>query len=231
MAAVMDFLHVLWDRSPELIFDLIKLSDLCEVESFLISDYFPQLPLSDIIGLNAETEIRPWLAQYLSSVIVKNVSVIVRDTSQENKIVAVSINDLSCANPPKDGVDLLSFSDPSHRPKWTAICELLRDLYVNVDFDPYDPVLSFNLVGVAKNYAHRGLATKLIDIVVKIAKGRRIRLIKNEVVNEYLANAHFEAGFIVVKQINYQFYSKDGRKPFVTDSVHNKIRLMVKIID
>lgn len=232
MAAVTDFLHMLWDRCPELVFDLVRPVDIEEVTDFLLDEYFPHLPLTKITELNIQLEIRPWIGQYLASVIQKNVSVLVRDTSRSKRIVAACINDITYRFPQKGEIDLFSFKDPIVRPNWSKICQLLEDLYVDVRFDE-DPVLSFNLVGVAQGYGHRGLATKLIDVVEKIAKGRRIGLIKNDTVNEYMANAHFQAGFIVAKEINYQFYAKDGGKfdrPFITDSIHNKIRLMVKKI-
>lgn len=232
MAAVTDFLHMIWDRHPELVFDLVRPADVEEVAKFLLDEYFPQLPLTKITGMNNESEISPWIGKYLASVIPKNVSVLVRDTSRAKRIVAVCINDITYKYPARDEMNLLSFDDPITSPNWSKICQLLKDLYADIHFDE-DPVLSFNLVGVARGYSHRGLATKLIDIIEKIAKGRRIHLIKNDTVNEYMANAHFEAGFIVAKEINYQFYMKDVanlKRTFLTDSIHNKIRLMVKRI-
>lgn len=230
MAAVGDFLHFPWERSPELIFDLVRPRDVKEVEAFIVDDYFGQLPLTAITGMNVEGEIQPWIGKYLGHVIEKNVSILVRDSSRDNRIVATAINNIQYKDAARDEMTMASFADAAARPCWTAICQLIDDLNRHVEFDQ-DPVLAFNFVGVAQDYGHRGLAKKLTDVAVRVAKGRNIKAVKNEVVNEYLANAMFEAGFVVAKQIGYQFYTRNGTKPFVTDSIHDKIRLMVKLIE
>ena len=232
MTAVTGFLHKIWDRSPELVFDLVRPADIEEVAIFLLKDYFPHLPLTEITEMSVELEIRPWIGKYLASVVQKNVSVLVRDTSRNKTIVAVCINDITYRYSARDDINLFSFTDPVVSPNWTKICQLVKDLYTDIHFDE-DPILSFNLVGVAPGYSHRGLATKLIQIIEEIAKGRRIHLMKNEVVNEYLANTYFEAGYVMAKEIKYEFYGKEGEIPersFFTNSIHNNIRLMVKKI-
>ena len=220
-------LPVNYDRFPELVFDTAKPSDLEEITNFIIVEFFGQLPLTTVPALDVDREIGPWIGKYLNHLIQKNMSIIVRDKRQSNRIAAASINDIDRKNRAETDFGLESFSSAEDTPSWFKICQLLHDVHRDVEFD-HDPILSIDLLCVAKDYGGRGLSSLCVDLSCQVAKQNGLMLVKAEVVNAYLARGLTKAGFCVAKEIRYKYYTKNGEKPILTDSVHDSIRYMVK---
>ena len=129
------------DGSPNLIFDLAGPSDVKELSNFIMDEFFHRFPLRNV--LDVEKEVRPWIGQYIDHVSKKEFSIILRDITNENRIVAAAINDLDYKDRIEEDISLVSFADPIERPGWQKICRLLVELHLDLNCDP---VLSIDLM-------------------------------------------------------------------------------------
>ena len=214
------------DGFPDLIFHLAGAEDVEELTKFIMTEFFYRFPLKDAAGFDVDKEIRPWIGKYISHVCSKNFSIILRDTSQGNRISAACINDIDCKNRPDDDIGLVSFNDPMERPGWNKICQLLDELHVGMDLAE-DPILSIDLQAVGENYANRGLSSHCTKLTIQLAKSRGMQSIKVEAVNEFMALTLAKVGFELAKEIDYNQFQINGEIPFATKSIHQKARLFI----
>ena len=219
-----------WDALPQVKFDLLQRPDVDVAVDFIVDHYFTQLPLTESLRLDVENEVRPWLNEYVGHVMGHQLSLIVRQCDDHNQIVALVLNNLHAKHPHSGDLTQISFADPGKRPVWSVYCKLMEDIRRHVQFDQ-DPLISMEFVTVSKQWSNRGLATRCVDIVHDLAKKRNIHLITAEVANEFLAKVLAKEDFGDAQVINLNYYHQHGKKPFVTDSVHDKIRLMYKIVE
>lgn len=137
--------------TDDLVFGVARTQDIPELIEFLAQEYFNRFPPADILHLQVEKEVRPWLGEYVANVVSKGCSIIVRDPARSNRIAAAAINDIITKDRSKEDISLLSFNDPNRWPNWAKYCQLLDVLYADVKFDRY-PVLSLDLMTVRQDY-------------------------------------------------------------------------------
>ena len=240
------------DKTIEgLVFSVAGTGDVPELIEFLAEEYFNRFPPADILHLEVEKEVRPWLGEYVANVVSKDCSILVRDPAHSNRIAAAAVNDIICEDRPKEDIGLLSFNDPDRCPNWAKYCQLLDVLYTDVKFDRY-PVLSLDLMTVGRDYEvifvflviefivviellriasmtqGHGLASECVSATIRQAQQRNIDMIKAEAFNQFMAKALNKVGFDLVKAVNYNFYvNRSGEKPYSTDSIHNKAQIFV----
>ena len=219
-----------WPSLPELNFDVLKSSDTEEATEFIINEFFPQFPMTASLLLDVEKEIRPWLKGYVQHVIDKQLSLVVRDDSDQCRIVALVLNNLFKKKPLEENLTQSSFVDAIKRPIWTKICRLCEDIHGNIGLEQ-DPFICMEFVTVKKELGQHGLASKCAEVTLDMAKKNGIQLVTAEVVNEYLAKGLKKEQFQVAHEINLNFYVQNGEKPFASDTIHNKMYLFVKCVD
>lgn len=220
---------IVCDGYPELIFDLAGADDVQLLTEFIMKEFFHRFPLKD--NWDVEKELRPWIGQYISHVCSKGVSIILRDTNNNNRIAAAAINDIDYKNRPEDDISLVSFADPIERPGWQNICDLLEILHEGMNLDG-DPVLSIDLMTVGQDYAKRGLSTQCTKLTVMLAKCKGLQSIKVEAVSEFMAHVLAKGGFQMIKEIDYNRLEINGKMPFATEDIHRYARLYIlKIAD
>lgn len=137
--------------SKKLIFSVASSSDVPELIEFIIEEFFTRFPLTDILRLQVEEEVRPWFGQYVSHIVSKDCTVLVRDPVMNNRIAAASINDIVCQDRSEEDISIVSFNNPDRWPAWAKFCQLLGILHADVKFDHY-PVLSLDMMTVGKYY-------------------------------------------------------------------------------
>ncbi|KAK4010417.1 hypothetical protein OUZ56_019559 [Daphnia magna] len=220
---------IVCDGYPELIFDLAGADDVQLLTEFIMKEFFHRFPLKD--NWDVEKELRPWIGQYISHVCSKGVSIILRDTNNNNRIAAAAINDIDYKNRPEDDISLVSFADPIERPGWQNICDLLEILHEGMNLDG-DPVLSIDMMTVGQDYAKRGLSTQCTKLTVMLAKCKGLQSIKVEAVSEFMAHVLVKGGFQMIKEIDYNRLEINGKMPFATEDIHRYARLYIlKIAD
>jgi len=128
---------------PNLIFDLVGPSDVNEVSEFVMQEFFHRFPLRDV--LHVETEIRPWIGQYIAHVCSKNFSIVLRDLHRGYRIIAAAINDVDHKERQEKDINLFTFADPVLRPGWHKICTLLSKLNKGLTYS-IDPILSMDIM-------------------------------------------------------------------------------------
>lgn len=213
--------------SKELEFSVANCEDVSELIEFIVCEFFTRFPLTEILRLQVEVEVRPWLGQYVAHIVSKNCTVLVRDQAHNNRIAAAAINDIVNQDRSEEDISLVSFNNPEQWPAWGRICQLLDILHTDVQFDRY-PILSLDLMTVGRDYAGQGLSKECANATIRQAQLRNIAMVKVEAFNNFMAKGLSTIGFELVKTVNYNFYANNnGEKPYATDSVHNKAQLFV----
>lgn len=212
---------IVCDGFPNLIFHLVEPHDVPQLTEFIMTEFFHRFPLKDT--LEVEKEIRPWIGQYISHVCSKNVSIFLRDTSNNNRIAAAAINDIDHKTRPIEDISLVSFADAIERPGWQNVCDLLEMLHEGFNFDD-DPILSIDLMTVGEDYTKRGLSAQCVQLTIKLAISKGLHSIKVEAVNEFMALVLAKIGFQLIKEIDYNQLEINGKIPFATKSIHQYAR-------
>ncbi|KAI9559211.1 hypothetical protein GHT06_016000 [Daphnia sinensis] len=209
---------IVCDGYPDLIFDLAGADDVQQLTEFIMKEFFHRFPLKD--NWDVEKELRPWMGQYIGHMCSKGVSIILRDTTNNNRIAAAAINDIDYKNRAEDDISLVSFTNPIERPGWQNVCDLLEILHegMNLDDDP--------------DYVKRGLSTQCAKLTVMLAKSKGLQSIKVEAVSEFMARVLAKIGFQMIKEIDYNCLEINGEIPFATEDIHRYARLYIlKIAD
>lgn len=128
---------------PNLMFDLVGPSDVNEVCEFVMNEFFHRFPLKDV--LHVETEVRPWIGQYIAHVSSKNISIVLRDVHRGYRIIAAAINDVDYKGRQEEDINLFTFADPDLRPGWYTICSLLSKLNEGLSYN-VDPIISMDII-------------------------------------------------------------------------------------
>lgn len=219
--------------NDNLTFDTIGIEQLDEVVEFLMKYFFPTVPIGNIVNMDVEVEVRPWVHRFISSVLRQGHSLAVRDASARNQLAAVSLSQLEVQSAVDIGPSLMDCVDPEKHPLMLMNVYFLEELAGDVDFFHrygVERVVDITMLAVNTAYASRGLATQLIQLTVSRARCQLdVSVFKTEAVSEYAARAHFKAGFQTIHQIHYDDFVYEGDKPLagLVETDHKTGRLMV----
>ena len=128
---------------PNLMFNLVGPGDVNEVCEFVMNEFFHRFPRKDV--LHVETEVRPWIGQYIAHVSSKNMSIVLRDVYCGYRIIAAAINDVDYKERQEDDTNLFTFADPNLHPGWYTICSLLSKLNEGLSYN-VDPIISMDII-------------------------------------------------------------------------------------
>ncbi|EFX72904.1 hypothetical protein DAPPUDRAFT_253707 [Daphnia pulex] len=207
---------------PNLIFDLVGPTDVNEVCEFVMNEFFHRFPLKDV--LHVETEVRPWIGQYIAHVTSKNISIVLRDVLRGYRIIAVAINDVDYKERQEKDINLITFADPNLRPGWFTICSLLSKLNEGLSYN-VDPIISMDIIAIGESYCNQGLAYLCTQVTIELAEARGIHLIRIEVVNDFMSAMFASLGFQKIREIDMNELIIGGEKPFAVTDFTQKARM------
>jgi len=219
--------------SDNLVFDTIGMEHLDEVVEFLMKYFFPTVPIGNIVDMDVEVEVRPWVHRFIGGVLKQDQTLCIRDASNQNQLAAVCLVQLEVKSATDSGPSLMDCVDREEHPLMLMNVVFLEALANDVDFfQQYgvERVLDITMLAVNPAYASRGLATQLIQSAVSRARCQLdVSVFKTEAVSEYAARAHFKAGFQTIHQIQYDHFVYEGDKPLaaLVETDHKIGRLMV----
>jgi len=212
---------------------LMSIEDVTDVTEFLLDHFFTEEPLGKSINLDVGAEVRPWLAAVVAHQVHENISIVIRNCDS-GQLVGVCLNDVEHAvDDAQDHVSIFSSVDEQLHPAMWKITQLLRDLVKDVDLFArfrVDTYVLLQILCVHPHYAGRGLARKMIDATLTLARDAGHALVVSEATSRYSAAAFIKAGFSVENTIEYADYSLDRvEHPFARNTgVHTNARLMIK---
>ena len=220
--------------NDNLVFDSIGMDHLDEVVEFLMKHFFPTVPIGNIVDMDVEVEVRPWVHRFIGGVLQQGQSLGIRDASARNQLAAVCLVQLEVKSAALDsGPSLMDCVDPQKHPLMLMNVVFLEALAGDVDFFHrygVERVIDITMLAVNPSYASRGLATQLIQLTVSRGQCQHdVSVFKTEAVSEYAARAHFKVEFQAIHQIHYGDFVYDGGKPLaaLVESDHKVGRLMV----
>ena len=209
-------------------YEIIRADDYEEVAEFLLANFFPEVPIGKIVNMDVDMEVRPWLFEFMKKILSFQVSICIRDPA--NRLIAVGINSIEYGDPARD-VSISDYVDPYRHPKMWMNLNFLQDLGKGVDLfgDNCVAGLVFNMfmICVDGTISKRGLATKIVDYSIQVAKQKGITVMVTEAVSEYAGRIFSKFGFTVAKQIDYNDYVYHSSRPLANNGVHKAGRLFV----
>lgn len=206
-----------------------------DIFEFLMKNFFPVVPIGQIVEMDVDLEVRPWAQSFVRATVEQGHTLVVRDTSAQNQIVAVCLVQVEDnKSVPNTILDLV---DPEKHPLMLMNAVFLDTLADGVDFFTMygvDRIMDITIIAVGNLYASRGLAFQLVQLTVDRAKTEMgIRIFKTEAVSEYAARALRKAGFSTIKEIPYEDFEYRGTRPLAPlaqQTAHKKGQLMVYTI-
>ena len=213
-----------------------------EVYEFLLHHFFPQAPIRQL-GLYDESEEakRPaWIEELVRDCLRTPHSLLVRDSRLHNQIVAVAVNEMkSCSIAEKRPTDdepnrnSRSSSDPAQIPVGRLHKAVLKEIHQHVDmFNIYetDKKMEFSIAAVDERYSRQGLASKLMELALEIAKEAGAGVIWTEALSAYTAKVANKFGFDTLKSIDYSEFRFEGYTPLANIPGHRTGHLMARKI-
>lgn len=178
----------------------------------------------EILEMDCEKEVRPWLPQFVSSVVASGWSIIVRDN--EGQLAAVRLNLLELKD---SNIGMHELVDATNQPKMTIVLELLNQLSSSFNFytmHNVDQVLHLVMVAVSEQFGRRGIASRLAQLSLRRARKEGIRVVVVEGANMFAAKLLLKNGFELVNQILYNDFEYKNSKPLTTTGIHQRIVLL-----
>ncbi|XP_046638480.1 uncharacterized protein LOC124316527 [Daphnia pulicaria] len=218
------FLPVPCRGHPNLMFDLVGPGDVNELCEFVMNEFFHRFPLKDV--LHVETEVRPWIGQYIAHVSSKNMSIVLRDVLRGYRIIAAAINDVDYKERQEKDINLITFADPNLRPGWYTICSLLSKLNEGLSYN-VDPIISMDIIAIGESYCNQGLASLCTQVTIELAEARGIHLIRIAVVNDFMSAMFASLGFQKIREIDMNELIIGGEKPFAVTDFTQKARVFI----
>lgn len=226
-------------EQEDIVFSIVRPTDVESVAEFLLENFFTNEPLGRALSLDANEEVRPWLADMVAHAIQEKMSILIRQKSVEHgeNIVAVCLNDVERIDEDADNVTIFSFVQPEKHPCMWKITRVLEELVRDRDLFKEYKVQNFvgiQMLSVGPQFGGRGLAKKLIELTEMLARLRGFSLMLSEATSEFSARAFLKAGFESKNILQYDSFTLDNEKPFkglAEKKVHTCAQLMVKALD
>ena len=217
------------ESMPGLVFQVAQVCESEEIFEFLMSHFFPEVPTFKLVDMDAEKEARPWALKYVQVLVANLNTITVRDTLNGNRLAGVSLNALDHGHD-ADEFNIVKYVDPVKYPLFWKSMEFLNQLYEGINLHHLfqaDSVLHLAFVSVSPHYARRGIAAKLVQVTIHLAKSKGVKVLAAEAVSHFAGRAFIQNGFHSVKDLSYNDFQCDGQRPFVNDGVHQKGQLLV----
>ncbi len=227
-------------REQELMIQIARPDEAQEVYDFLLDHFFPLAPIRQL-GLYDESEEakRPaWIEDLVRDCLRTPHSLLVRDACLQHQIVAVAVNEMKTS--------ITTTKPLTHaRPNGSRSCNpaqipvgrlhkaVLENIHRQVDvFSLYntEKKMEFSIVAVNKNFGRQGLASKLMELSLEIARENGVGVVWTEALSEYTAKLASKFGFDTLKSINYDDFWFEGKKPLANIPGHRNGRLMARKI-
>ena len=207
----------------DLEFIIVRQEEKIEVSEFLLEHFFPEVPIGKIVNMDVNREVRPWLADFIESVLASSTSIAIRKRD-DGQLVALAVNMIERPGAP----DITQFVNPVQHPLMYMNMAFLEDLSVFPNDCPASSEM-FNvfMISVSPKYSKRGLASKLIQLSVQLAGQLGIRMVISQAVNYYAIKALEKCGFRSVKQLSYNEFVYCETTPLANNGIHQKAELMV----
>lgn len=206
-----------------------RTEELDEVIDFVKKYFVSFAPVRQLVGYDddiEETKEQSWLVEPVKHTLSKPHSLLVRD-SADGRLVAVRLNMM------KERNEALTVLEPRSRGEGGLAIEFLKSVNEGIDvFSLYnvDRVLYLFLLAVRSDLGRLGLAAKLYELSIEIAKENGAGALKFEAGSEFAARASMKVGFVPLKSVNFADLELDGERPLANDDcglgVHRVGRLM-----
>ena len=85
-------------------------------------------------------------------------------------------------------------------------------------------------MSVHLNYRRFGIATKLVQKSIKLARSRRFEVVKAEATGKYSQKLYSKLNFDILFEILYNDYKVDGEVVFNNMGIHTGFQLLAKKI-
>ena len=217
------------DTQPGLVFHSAELSDLDEICEFLLIHFFPEVPIAKVVNMDVDKEVRPWVRKFVGAIVSDSNSIIVRDAQHNNRLAAVRLNIVEQKGVDNEKFHLTHYCNCVDHPLMWMNGAFLDQLAQGVDcYEMFwvDKIFYLVLVSVSNEYGRRGLAAKLVELSIDMAKQKGLHVSTASAVNEFAAKALGAAGFKSIKQLAYSDFEFNGSRPLVNSGVHQIGRLM-----
>lgn len=224
-------------ETDNLIVDLARIENAEEIFEFLLQNFFPKAPVRQL-GLYDESEEakRPaWIQELIEDCLRTPYSLLVRDEHQNNRIVAVVINEMKSKTTESKSAPVQLSSKRSQSPAQIPVGRLHRaiiaEIHRNVDlFAIYetDKKMECSILAVDERYSRRGIASQLMEYSIQIARKEGAGVIWTEALSEYTAQVASKFEFETLNNIDYDQYYFEGGKLLANIPGHRIGRLMAK---
>ncbi len=224
----MEVLPFTCESMPGLVFQVAQVTESEEIFEFLMSHFFPEVPTFKLVNMDAEKEVRPLASKYVQVLVANLNTITVRDTLNGNRLAGVSLNAVDHGHE-ADEFNIVKYVDPIKYPLFWKSMEFLNQLAQGVDCHEMfgvDKIFYLVLVSVNNEYGRRGIAAKLVELSIEMAKQKGLHVSTASAVNEFAAKALGAAGFKSIKQLAYSDFEFNGSRPLVNSGVHQIGRLM-----
>ena len=179
-------------------------SEAEEIVTFQEEHYYQKSPLRQVIGYDCPPQLDESLRKaHLHRTrhrLRQSCSLTVRDPV--GRLVAVVVNEIEHSSPTLDDIQ-------------KGKIDVMEALNKDVDlFDLYstDCILHLWQLAVRVEHAHRGLAVKLVQLTIELAKATSgVHAIKVEVFNQQAFRVLSSLGFDIINSIEYSSYQPSSR--------------------
>jgi GNAT superfamily N-acetyltransferase len=223
------------NRQQRLITHVARADEADEIFEFLLSHFFPLAPIRQL-GLYDESEEakRPeWIQDLVRDCVKTPHSLLVRDVCRHQQIVAVAINEFKTKNSTDVGPSSEPYASKSSNPAQIPVGRLHKAVleYINRDvnvFDIYktDLKMELSILAVDDGYARQGLATKLVEFSLGIARAEGAGAVWTEALSEYTAKVTSKFGFDILRTVKYYEFKFDEDFPLANIPGHRVGHLM-----
>lgn len=226
------------DRQQTLTVDIAQPDDGQEIFEFLLQHFFPLAPIRQLALYDESEEAkRPeWIEDIVLECVQTPYSLVVRDSCLHNQIVAVAINEFQ-KRTLSDVTNHQLYAPRSNNPAQIGVGRLHKAVLeaINRDVDVFaiyetETKMEIGALAVDGRYGRQGLATKLVDLSLRIAKAHGVGAVWTEALSAYTAKVAFKLGFEVLKSVTYEDFRYEGDLPLANIPGHSVGLLMARKI-
>ena len=221
-------------QQQRLIAHIARPDEAEEIFEFLLHHFFPLAPIRQLALYDESEEAkRPeWIEDIVGDCVKTPHSLLVRDEQRHQHIVAVAINEFQRYNS-TDVNPSEPYASKSSNPAQIPVGRLHKAVleYINRDvnvFDIYktDLKMELSILAVDGLYARKGLATKLVELSLGIARAEGAGAVWTEALSEYTAKVTSKFGFDILRTVNYYEFKFNGDFPLANIPGHSVGHLM-----
>ncbi|KAI9565532.1 hypothetical protein GHT06_009324 [Daphnia sinensis] len=225
-------------RQQKLTVDIAQPDDGQEIFEFLLKHFFPLAPIRQLALYDESEEAkRPeWVEDIVRDCVQTPYSLVVRDSCLHNRIVAVAVNEIKKRTLPNVTNHQL-YAPKSNNPAQIPVGRLHKAVLeaINRDVDVFaiydtDIKMEIGVLAVDGRYARQGLATRLVDLSLRIAKAHGVGAVWTEALSAYTAKVASKLGFDVLKGVTYEDFRYEGGFPLANIPGHSVGLLMARKI-